>query len=94
MGLGVFPWACVKRKISYNPWRMTASGDRHQVCGVQVQVEHHEDIMLEACRPLWWQWTCEECAEECLIHSEYGGAIKKRQSILGSQDHHHLAQED
>ena len=24
--------------------RMTSSGDRHQDCGVQVQVEHHEDI--------------------------------------------------
>ena len=29
-------------------------------CGVQVQVEHHEDIMLEAFFPLWWQWTCED----------------------------------
>ena len=25
--------------------RMTSSGDRHQDCGVQVQVEHHEEIM-------------------------------------------------
>ena len=24
MGLGVFPWARIKRKISYNPWRMTS----------------------------------------------------------------------
>ena len=39
---------------------MTSSGDRHQDCGVQVQVKHHEDIMLEACRPLCWQWTCED----------------------------------
>ena len=39
---------------------MTSSGDRHQDCGVQVQVDLHEDIMLEACRPLWWQWTCED----------------------------------
>ena len=44
VGLGMFPWACVKRKILYHPWRMTSSGDRHQVCGVQVQVEHHEEI--------------------------------------------------
>ena len=44
VGVGMFPWACVKRKISYNPWRMTSSGDRHQDCGVQVQVEHHEEI--------------------------------------------------
>ena len=51
MGLGMFSWACIKRKISYNPWRMTSSGDRHQGCVVQVQVEHHEEIMLEACRP-------------------------------------------
>ena len=32
-------------------------------CGVQVQVKHHErDQMLEACRTLWWQWTCEDVA--------------------------------
>ena len=60
MGLGVSPWVFVKRKISFNLRRMTSSGDRHQDCGVQVQVEHHEDIMLEACRPLWWRWTCED----------------------------------
>ena len=28
--------------------RMTSSGDRHQDCGMQVQVEHHEEIILEA----------------------------------------------
>ena len=44
VGLGMFPWSCVKREIPYNPWRMTSSGDRHQVCSVQVQVEHHEEI--------------------------------------------------
>lgn len=43
VGLGMFPWSCVKRKISYNPWRMTSSGDRHQVCSVQVQVVQHEE---------------------------------------------------
>ncbi len=59
-GLGVFPWACVKGKISYNPWSMTSSCDRHQDCSVQVQVDQHEDIILEACCPLWWQWTCED----------------------------------
>ena len=53
MGLGMFPWACAKSKISYNTRRMTSSGDSDQVCGVQVQVEHHEEIGLEACRPLW-----------------------------------------
>ena len=26
--------------------RMTSSGDRHQDCRVQVQVEHHEEIKL------------------------------------------------
>jgi hypothetical protein len=33
--------------------RMTSSGDLNQGCVVQVQVEHHEEIMLVACRPLW-----------------------------------------
>jgi hypothetical protein len=50
VGLGMLPWDCVKGKIS---WKMTSSDDRHQDCGVQVQVEHHEEIMLEACRTLW-----------------------------------------
>ena len=28
--LGIFPWACIKRKISYSPWWMTSSGDRYK----------------------------------------------------------------
>ena len=40
VGLGTCSWACVKRKISLNPWRMTSN----QGCVVQVQVEHHEEI--------------------------------------------------
>ena len=44
-------------------------------CGVQVQVEHHEDIMLEACRPLWRQWTCEYVPNSGSPIVEYGGAI-------------------
>ena len=44
VGLGMFSWACVKRKISYDPWRMTSSGDHHQGCGAQVQVKHHDEI--------------------------------------------------
>ena len=32
-------------------------------CGVQAQVESsRRDHMLEACRPLWRQWTCEDVA--------------------------------
>ncbi len=75
VGLGMFPWSCVKRKISYNPWRMTSSGDRHQDCRVQVQVENHEEIMLVACRPLWYQWTCEYVPKSGSPIVEYGGAI-------------------
>ena len=51
LGLGISPWACIKRKISYSSWRMTSSGDRHQGCDVQVQDGHLEDFMLEACNP-------------------------------------------
>ena len=75
VGLGMFPWSCVKRKISHNPWRMTSSGDRHQVCNVQVQVEHHEEIMLVAWRPLWWQWTREGVPKSDSPIVEYGGPI-------------------
>ena len=42
---------------------MTSSGDHLQYCDVQVQVEHHECIMLEACHPLWWQWISEDVLE-------------------------------
>ena len=34
--------------------RMTSSGDRHQDCRVQVQVEQsRRDQVLESCHPLW-----------------------------------------
>ena len=52
-----------------------SSCDRHQVCGVQVQVEHHKEIVLEACRPLWWQWTCEDVRKSGSPIVEHGGAI-------------------
>ena len=55
--------------------RMTSSGDRHQDCRVQVQVEHHKEIMLEACRPLWCQWTCEDVPKSGSPIVEYRGAI-------------------
>ena len=71
VGLGTCSWACVKRKISLNPWRMTSN----QGCVVQVQVEHHEEIMLVACHPLWWQWTCEGVPKSDSPIVEYVGAI-------------------
>ena len=55
--------------------RMTSSGDRHQDCRVQVQVEHHEEITLVACRPLWYQWTCEDVPKSGSPIVDYGGAI-------------------
>ena len=55
--------------------RMTSSGDRHQDCRVQVQVEHHEEIILEACHSLWCQWTCEGVPKSDSPIVEYGGAI-------------------
>ena len=71
VGLGLLPWACIKRKTTYNPWRMTSN----QGCVVQVQVEHHEEIMLVACRPLWQKWTCEGVPKSDSPIVEYGGAI-------------------
>ena len=64
---------------------MTSSGDRHQVCSVQVQVEQLEQwlthngvwgaIKLEACRPLWCQWNFEDVPKSGSPIVEYGGAI-------------------
>ncbi|KAI4978158.1 hypothetical protein ZWY2020_014712, partial [Hordeum vulgare] len=65
---------------------MTSSCDRHQDCNVQVQVDQHEDIMLEASRPLWWQWTCEDMLKRLLtvrpgsVHG--GGEAPEGQSSL------------
>ena len=84
VGLGMFPWSCVKRKIPYNPWRMTSSGDRHQVCSVQVQVEQHKEWLTHngvwGSNQVWilpsivvsmdlWR-----CAEESLTHSGLWGS--------------------
>ena len=40
VGLGIFPWAYMKRKISCISWRLTSSGDLHQIWD-----EYHEDII-------------------------------------------------
>ena len=45
--------------------RMTSSGDRHQDCRVQVQVEHHEDI---------------KCLNRA-IHSGVNGLVKMCQRV-------------
>ena len=71
VGLGMFLGVCVNRKIPYNPWRMTSN----QGCVVQVQVEHHEEIMLVAFHPLWLQCTCEGVPKSDSPIVEYGGAI-------------------
>ena len=84
VGLGMFPWSCVKRKISYNPWRMTSSGDRHQVCSVQVQVEQLEEWITHD--GVWGSnqaWSLPSimvsmelwrCAKEWLTHSGVWGS--------------------
>ena len=44
VGLGTCSWAWVNRKISLKPWRgWHQSGDHHQDCRVQVQVDHREE---------------------------------------------------
>ena len=63
VGLSIFPWTCIERKNSYSPWRMTSSCDRHQV---QVQEEHLEDLMLEACRPFGDYGQVKICLREAL----------------------------
>ena len=40
VGLGTYPWDDIIQPMK----RMTSSGDHHQDCRVQVQVEHHEEI--------------------------------------------------
>ena len=56
--------------------RMTSSGDRHQDCCVQVQSgASRRDQVLEACHPLWCQWTCEGVPKSGSPIVEYERAI-------------------
>src|SRR5215216_1165999 len=84
VGLGMFPWACVKRKILYNPWRMTSGVViKFAVCKFKWSntksgspiMEYGGAIKLEACRPLWCQWNCEDVPKSGSPIVEYGGAI-------------------
>ena len=50
------------------------------LCGVRLRCASSSeaswrDQMLEACRPLWWQWTCEDVQKSGSPIMEYGGAI-------------------
>ena len=40
--LGIFPWACIKRKISYSPWSM-----RQVVFVIKLDVEAQEKHLKE-----------------------------------------------
>ena len=56
--------------------RMTSSGDRHQDCRcASSSGASRRDQMLDACRPLWCQWTCEDVPTSGSPIVEYGGAI-------------------
>ena len=50
------------------------------LCGVRMRCASSSDAsqrdqVLEACRPLWWQWTCEDERKSGSPIVEYGGAI-------------------
>ena len=44
------------------------------------------DQVLEACRPLWWQWTCEDVPKSGSPIVEYGGAINLSSSSRRNQE--------
>ena len=86
VGLGTCPWACVKGKISYNPWKgwhqvvivikfaVCEFGWSNSKSGSPI-MEYGGAIKLEACRPLWCQWNCEDVPKSVSLIVEYGGAI-------------------
>ena len=75
VGLGTYPWACVKRKISYNPWKWW-----HQVviilkiavCKFKWSITKRSSAWIlpsiVVSMDLW------RCAEEWLTHSELWGS--------------------
>ena len=77
MWLGIFPWACIKMDISYSPWNMMTSGDRHQGCVVQVQDENQEEFICLKLPPTWRLWSSEDGHERSSCILVYGGALYK-----------------
>ena len=75
VGLGTCPWACVKRKISYNPWKGIKWWSSSKLLCASSSGASRRDQVLEACRPLWWQWTCEDVPKSGSPIVDYGGVI-------------------
>ena len=75
VGLGTCPWACVKRKISYNPWKGIKWWSSSRLPCASSSGASRRDQVLEACRPLWWQWTCEDVPKSGSPIVDYGGVI-------------------
>ena len=104
VGLGTCPWACVKRKISYNPWKgwhQVVIVIKIAVCKFKWSITKRSSAW--SLTSIWCQWTCEDVPKSGSPIVEYGeqsssrhrpNAIKKGGPSWGSQDHHHLAQED
>ena len=82
VGLGMCPWACTKRKMSYNPWRMTSCGDliKIAVCKFKWSIMKRSSAWIlpsiVVSMDLW------RCAEEWLTHS---GVWESNQLVLIEQ---------
>jgi hypothetical protein len=52
VGLGIFPWAYIKRRIQYGPWEneIKLCSSSRLSCASSRQA-YQEDHMFEACRP-------------------------------------------
>jgi hypothetical protein len=98
-GLGIFPWACIKRNISYSPWEYDVNVWLLSRLRIQVQdVPSRSDHMLEVCRPfgddgyvkiflseVFWLWSLGE--QFARLHQLR--EIKKGGPVWGDQDCHH-----
>ena len=76
VGLSTCSWACVKRKISLNPWRRNIKwwSSSRLPCASSSGASRRDQV-LESCHPLWCQWTCEDVPKSGSPIVEYGGAI-------------------
>ena len=79
------PMGLHQMDISYSPWNMMTSGDRHQGCGVQVQDENQEDfICLKLSTHMEtmvkWRWTWEKLSHIILWGSNYKSSPSKAHS--------------
>jgi hypothetical protein len=97
-GLGIFPWAWIRRKISYSPWKDDSKWwSSSRLRSASSTWTSRKDHMLET----WHSLGCNGCEKIFLSEASHNGvwgrfvilhrasAIKESILTWGRHDHHH-----